>query len=237
MKKITFLVPIIGFMLFFACSKDSSKSYEYWNEQVNAKAQELNTLLESVPCTNIEEFEIIQHPYYTYYLVHSSLKKQFEKLQLELDHLQGERNKAAEREGKIFNDAQRFSMPAPNPPVGKVCHNGKAKLRFAYELSLEEVNAELPKRLKELQEFYKDVTCSNPNDWTSHFLRTGCCMEGIAVHKTIRSNEMIEKIQLYNRLMENKLHLDKTNCQGGCPNMASPVQCRDGKPFIEVFKS
>ncbi|MDR3009898.1 MAG: hypothetical protein LBV59_18325 [Sphingobacterium sp.] len=237
MKKITFLLPIIGFILFLACSKDNSKSYEYWNEQVNAKAKELTTLLQSVPCTNIEEFEIIQHPYYTYYLVHSSLKNQFEKLKEELDYLESERNKAAEHEGKLFNDAQRLSMPIPNPPVGKVCYNGKAALRFAYELSLDETNAELPKRYKELKEFYKDVTCSNPNDWTSHFLRSGCCMEGIAVHKTIRSTDMIEKIELYNRLMENKLRLEKTKCEGGCPNMARPVQCKDGKPFVEVYKS
>ncbi|GAA0885618.1 hypothetical protein GCM10009120_42170 [Sphingobacterium siyangense subsp. cladoniae] len=237
MKKIIFIVPIIGLILFFACSKDSSKSYEYWNEQVNAKAQELNKLLESIPCTNIEEFEIVQRPYYSYYLVHSSLKNQFEKLNLELAHLQDERNKAAEREGKTFYDAQRLSMPIPNPPVGKVCYNGKATLRFAYDLSLEEIHTELAKRLKELKEFYKDVTCSNPNDWTSNFLRTGCCMEGIAVHKTIRSTEMIEKIELYNRLMENKLRLEKTTCQGGCANMARPVQCRDGKPFVEVYKS
>lgn len=141
--------------------------------------------------------------------MHSSLKNQFEKLNLELAHLQDERNKAAEREGKTFYDAQRLSMPIPNPPVGKVCYSGKAALRFAYDLSLEEINTELAKRLKELKEFYKDVTCSNPNDWTSHFLRTGCCMEGIAVHKTIRSTEMIEKIELYNRLMENKLRWRK----------------------------
>jgi hypothetical protein len=62
-------------------------------------------------------------------------------------------------------------------------------------------------------------------------------MEGIAVHKTIRSTEMKEKIALYNRLMENKLRLEKTTCQGGCANMARPVQCKDGKPFVEVYKS
>lgn len=237
MKQTIFILPIIGFILFLACSKDNSKSYEYWNEQVNAKAKELNTLLKSVPCTNIEEFEIVQHPYYTYFLVHSSLKNQFEKLKLELDHYQDERNKAAEREGIFTPVLQNSVMPAPNPPLGKYCHNGKAKLRFADDLSLAEINIELPKRYKELQEFYKDVSCSNPNDWTRHFLRTGCCMEGIAVHKTIRSNEMTEKIALYNRLMENKLFLEKTYCPGNCPNMAKPVQCKDGKPFVEVYKS
>ncbi|MGE8378275.1 MAG: hypothetical protein ACN6PN_07995 [Sphingobacterium sp.] len=237
MKKIIFTIPIIGFLLFLACSKDSSKSYDYWSELASKKAEEISTLLQSVPCKNIEEFEIIQRPYYTYYLVHSSLKSQFEKLQQELDYLQDERNKAAEREGKIFYETQLMSMPVPDPPLGKVCDNGKAMLRFAHNLSLEEINVELPKRYKELQEFYKDVVCSNPNDWQSHFLRTGCCMEGIAVHKTIRSNEVIEKIQLYNRLTERKLSLEKTTCQGGCPNMARPVQCRDGKPFVEVFKS
>ncbi|WP_343562299.1 hypothetical protein [Sphingobacterium sp.] len=237
MKKIIFTLPIIGFLLFLACSKDNFNSFEYWDEQVIEKTEELTTLLQSVPCTNIEEFEIIQQPYYTYYLVHSSLKSQFEKLKQELDHLQDERYKAAEREGKIRYEALDFIMPIPNPPVGKICDNGKPKLRFAHDLSLEEVNVELPKRYKELQEFYKDITCDNPNDWQSHFLRTGCCMEAIAVHKTIRSAEMIEKIQLYNHLTERKLSLEKTSCQGDCPNSARPVQCRDGKPYIEVYKS
>jgi hypothetical protein len=60
MKKIIFILPIIGLIIFFACSKDSSKSYEYWNEQVTAKAQEINKRLESVPCTNIVEFVVVR---------------------------------------------------------------------------------------------------------------------------------------------------------------------------------
>lgn len=232
MKKIIFSLPIIGLILFLACSKDSSKSYEYWSGQVNEKVQEITSLLGTVPCTNINEFEIIEHS--SYYLVHSSLKNQFEKLLQELDHLESQQQKAAQREG-IY--AATLDPLPPNPPLEKLCDNGKAVMRFAHNLSIEEINAELPKRYKELQEFYKDVTCTNPNDWTSHFLRTGCCMEGIAVHKTIRSKEMVEKIGIYNRLMENKLRLDKTTCQGDCPNMAKPVQCKDGKPIVEVYKS
>ncbi len=234
MKKILFSLPIIGLILFLACSKDSSKSYEYWSEQVNKKTQEISTLLESVSCTNINEFEIIKRS--NYYLVHSSLKSQFENLSKELDHMLDEQDKAAAREG-IMNIYPTLDYIPFNPPVKKACVNGKATLLYSKDLSLDEINAELPKRYKELQEFYKDVTCTNPNDWTSHFLRTGCCMEGIAVHKTIRSTEMKEKIELYNILMENKLRLDKTTCQGDCPNMAKPVQCKDGKPIVEVYKS
>ena len=236
MKKIIFTVPIIGFLLFIACSKDSSKSYDYWSELANKKAEEISTLLQSVPCTSIEEFEIIQRPTFNYYLVHSSQKNQFEKLRKELDYLQEELYKAGEREGKILYDIISDQI-LTEPPLGKVCDNGKAKLRFPRDLSLEEINVELPKRYKELQEFYKDVTCTNPNDWNSHAFRTGCCLEGIAVHKTIRTKEMLEKIEIYNRLIENKHRLEKTSCQGGCPNMVRPVQCRDGKPFVEVFKS
>lgn len=237
MKNTLFTLPIIAFLLLLGCTKDSSKSYKYWSEQVNQKTQEITTLLESVPCTNIDEFEIVKQS--NYYLVHLSLKKPFEKLRKELDHLLDEQHKAAEREGIVCYDVQPlFSFPPPNPPLAKACQNGKAVMRYAHDLSLDEINTELPKRYQELQDFYKDLTCTNPNDWSSGFLRKGCCMEGIAVHKSIRSNEMIDKIEIYNSLMERKLGLEKTNCQDrNCPNRARPVQCKDGKPFVEVFKS
>ncbi|MCW8312440.1 hypothetical protein K7A41_14505 [Sphingobacterium sp. InxBP1] len=231
MKRIRFnYYLLIGVILFLACSKDSSRSNEYWSQRVNEKIQEIHTVLESVPCTNINEFEIIKQS--DYYIVHHSVKPQFEKLQQDLDYLHRKQNEAAEREGIML--IEHGYSPPINPPVGKVCQNGKAVLRYARDLTLEEIDIEIPRLYKELEEFYKDVPCTNPNDWTSHFLRKGCCFEGIAVHKSIRSNEMVEKIELYNRLVERKLHLEKTVCQGDCFSMAKPVQCKNGKPIVEL---
>jgi len=231
MKRNLFYLPMMTFLLFFACSKSEPQSYEYWSKLVNEKYQEINLLVQSVPCTDIEAFQITKMGA-SYYLVHPSIKTQFDKLQTELQQLEKERGKAASREG-ILSD----SYMLPNPPVRKVCDQGKPKLIYVQNLSIDEINAELPVRYKEIQEFYQDIPCTDPNEWTSYFLRTGCCMEGVAIHKTIRSEEMVAKIELYNRLMEAKMHLEKVHCEGGCPNMAKPVQCKDGKPIVELYKS
>ncbi len=165
------------------------------------------------------------------FLVHPSIKTQFDRLIAELEHLQVEASKAAEREGTyIYSDI----IWMPNPPVRKVCEDGKPKLVFAQDLTLEEIDGELPPRYEDIQNFYNDVPCINASDWQSQFLRTGCCMEGIAVHKSIGTDEILEKIHIYNRLVEVKLAIDKTTCPGGCPNFAKPVQCIDGKPVVEL---
>jgi hypothetical protein len=212
----------------FSCEKEEKKSYLYWSNLVSEKHAEINTLTQSVPCADIEEFELVNQS--GYHLVHPSVRTAFDRLMDELQYLQSEAGKAAAREG-ILNDL----MWAPNPPLRKVCSEGKPKLVFAQQLSLEEINEELPVRLEELENFYNDVPCTDAGEWTSYFLRTGCCMEGIAIHKTIRTAEMFDKVHIYNRLMEAKLALEKPDCrESNCPTQAKPVQCIDGKPVIEM---
>lgn len=226
MKRILLLLVAAAFL--YSCEKEEKHPYAYWSNLVSEKYGEIHTLTQSVPCTDIEEFEIVHKS--GYHLVHSSIKEQFDQLMVELEQLQSEASKAATREG-ILND----SMWAPNPPLRKECADGKPKLIFAQDLSLEEINAELPVRYEELENFYNDVPCTDADEWSSYFLRTGCCMEGIAIHKTIRTAEMFDKIHIYNRLMEGKLWLEKVKCVGvDCPNMAKPVQCIDGKPVVEM---
>lgn len=231
MKRNLLYLPAITFLLFFACSKSEPQSYEYWNKLVNEKHQAINLLVQSVPCTNIEEFEIVKVNL-SYYPVHPSVRAQFDQLQNELLQLEKERDKAASRE-EILLDV----FGHPNPPLRKICDQGKPRLIYAKDLSIDEINAELPIRYKEIQEFYQDIPCTDPGEWTSYFIRTGCCMEGIAIHKTIRTEEMITKIECYNRLMEAKMNLEEIHCEEICPNMAKPVQCIDGKPVVELSRS
>ncbi|HMR18015.1 MAG TPA: hypothetical protein PKA53_01835 [Sphingobacterium sp.] len=229
MKRI--LLLFVAATLLFSCEKEEKKSYLYWSNLVSEKHAEINTLTQSVSCTDIEEFEIVNRS--GYFMVHLSIMLKFDQLMVELEQLQSEAGKAATREG-ILNDM----MWSPNPPVRKVCADGKPKLIFAQNLSLEEVNEELPIRLEELENFYNDITCTNADEWTGYFLRAGCCMQGIAIHKTIRTAEMFEKVHIYNRLMERKLSLEKMDCKDmNCPNEAKPVQCIDGKPVIEMTSS
>lgn len=234
MKKCLLLIPIITTFLLFGCKKNEQRSYEHWSHLINEKYFELNQLLQSVPCTNINDFEIIKIGSYfssSYYLVHPNVKEKFEITLNELEELTQKLNEAASREG-ILNS----SPPIKIPPLNKACIEGKPKLIYAKDLSIEEINAELPSRYEQIQSFYNDVPCTKPNDWSSHFLRVGCCHEGIAIHKTIRSEEMYDLVQIYNQLMERKLYLENTNCglNNTCKTFAKPVICLDGKPFVEL---
>lgn len=189
-------------------------------------------MTQSVHCTEINDFETVQIGH-NYLLLHPSIKGQYGKLMQEYEYLQTQAGKAAGREG-ILNDI----FAPPNPPVRKQCQNGKPTLIFAQNLTLEEARSELSTRLAEIKAFYNDVTCTNANDWSAYGIRTGCCIEAIAIHKTIKTVEFIQKIDLYNRIMEQKMTLEKVSCAGipPCANSIKSIQCVDGKPVIEMAK-
>lgn len=208
MKKTTFL--LLTTLLLLSCKSDKEYPYEYWSQLVDEKHKEIVALTESVTCTDIEEFETI--PFGAdmapqYYLRHFSIELAFDKLLAELDHLQSERILAAAREG-IYS-----AMWMPNPPIRKACQDGKAKLIFAQDLSLEEVNEELSIRYEEIKNFYNDVSCTDSEEWSVGLLRRlECCYEPIAKHKRIASIEINEKIGIYNHIMNRKHQLENTSC-------------------------
>ncbi len=230
MKKNFFLLFVTLFLL--SCESDKDNSYEYWSRLVSAKHSEITALTLSVPCQDIEEFEIIplQGMFTDYFLVHPSIKTAFDKLFAELEELRSEMYEAASREGIYFD----FIMH--NPPLHKACKDGKAKLIFAQDLSLEEINEELPVRYEEIKNFYNDIICTDPDDWTVFRLHLAeCCFEPVPLHKTIHMQEALEKMELYNRLIERKRHFENTSCyQTRCEAKVKPVTCVNGKPAIEM---
>lgn len=231
MKRITFFY-VFTMVLFLACSKNESepKSYEYWNNLVNEKREEIFTLVQSVPCTVIDEFEIIKKN--GYYLVHPSVKVDFDNLQGELEKLEVERNAARAREGWIGD----LPLTIPSHPVRKICDNGKPKLVYVKDLSMEEINAELPVRYTEINNFYKDQVCSDATQWIGRYIFSGCDVEPIAVHKTIRNEEMVSKIDIYNQMMVMKIQHEKQSCDVKVRFdkvfETKPVICKDGKPTV-----
>ncbi|WP_144062764.1 hypothetical protein [Sphingobacterium paucimobilis] len=228
MKRST-LFHLCMVILFIACSKSEPKSYEYWNNLVSEKYEEINALVQSVPCTDIEAFEIIKRN--GYYPVHFSVRKQFDRLQVELEQLQQERNIASSREGMLSDIGPRI----PNHPLRKVCDSGKAKLIYVKDLSMEEIDSELPVRYKEIKAFYKDVRCTDASQWTGHYIFSDCKMEAIAVHKTDRHEEMLERIDIYNLMKMRKAASENLNCNKTSSNSVfsiKPVECRDEKPVV-----
>ncbi len=225
MKKIILFLFLTGMLL--SCSKEE-KSFSYWSELASNKYEEIIKLSQSVACQNIDEFEI--KPFaYSYILLHPSIQKEFNKLIKEYERFQLKASQAA-GPGQVYNTL----MPEPNPPLAKRCIDGKPSLIYPKDLSLDEAKAELESRSLILQDFYKDVPCTKAEDWFIARIRTGCCQEGIAVHKTIKTGEFLNHLHIYNRLMERKMTLEKVNCMGtqDCPQSSLPVQCINGKPVI-----
>lgn len=223
------LLSTLFLTLFFSCQKsEGTGSFEYWSRLSHQKYLEMQDLTESVPCGDIDAFEIVQAESH-YFLVHPSIKSRFEKLKSEYHSLLSKMYEAANREGRVFD------MLPPSPPLRKLCQDGIATLVYAYQLTIEEVNTELPGRYEEIMNLYHDIPCTDAADWQSLFLRVDCCYEGVAVHKTIRTGEFIEKVEIYSRLIERKLYLGNESCEAGnCKIFATPVQCVDGKPFVEL---
>ncbi len=232
MKKHT-LLQIFILALFLACSKNEPKSFEYWDDLANKKRSEITALTQSIPCSNIEEFGIVSTGG-NYYPVHLSIIEKFARIKLELEDILREREIAGSREG--FAWAREESL-LPNPPVRKVCQNSKPLLIYSHDLSLEEVNLELPIWYEEIKTFYENVSCNDANQWTGRYiLSQNCSIEAFAVHKTVGKEEMDNKLDVYNMLMVRKMSLEKTKCESGFPAEKlvknQPVICEAGKPVV-----
>lgn len=227
------LLNLLILILFFGCSKNETKSYEYWNDLTNKKYAEINILTQSVACSNITEFEIVAIGR-SYYAVHPSVRERFDILRNELEELERERGIAGSREG--FAWAREESL-FPNPPVRKVCENGKPLLIYAQNLSLEEVNSELPIRHEEIRTFYQNISCTDANQWNGRYIISqNCGFEAFAVHESIRKDEMDTKLDVYNMLMIRKMTLEGTKCEQAFLTdkllKNEPVKCEAGKPVV-----
>lgn len=224
---------LIVFILLLGCSKSEEKSYVYWNNLVNEKYAEIGELLRSVPCTSIDAFEIVKKG--NYYLVHPSTKQSFEKLYAELEQLEKERGIAGNKEGWI---GDKPLLPN-NPPIGKICKDGIAQLVFAKDLTLDEVNALIPNRYEAIQDLLSGISCTDASQWSVRYLWSNCSVEAVAVHKSIKSEELNDMLDAYNRLWERRISLERpTDCDYSKfvskvnASNTIPVICKEGKPEI-----
>lgn len=227
------LLNLLILTLFLGCSKSEPKSYEYWNDLTNKKYAEINVLIHSVSCSNIEDFEIVATGR-NFYAVHPSIRESFDRLKAELEGLEREREIAGSRES--FAGATEQSL-FPNPPVKMMCENGKPLLIYANNLTLDEVNLELPIRYDEIRTFYENVPCTDANQWNGRYiLSQNCSVESFSVHKTIRKDEMNTKLDVYNMLMIRKMALERTKCETAFLTKKllsnEPVKCEAGKPVV-----
>ncbi len=165
---------------------------------------------------------------HNYFLVHPSLQARFDRLLAEYDDYFNKMLDAAEREGIIYD----FSYPIP--PIKVVCRDGKATMLFVQDLTIQEVNEELPKFKNIIKDFYKDVNCTDPSEWSSMLLIVNCKYEGFAIHKTIKTEEFKELLLNYYQLNNRKNQLENIKCDGMSSNKQATISCKDGKPVVTI---
>ncbi|MVZ67694.1 hypothetical protein GQF61_17790 [Sphingobacterium sp. DK4209] len=224
MKKATTIVLCSLLWLFASCSKD--KNDEYWQKKADDKYQEIENLVYSVSCENIDDFEIMSYNS-TYFPVHKNIKSRFENL---IEEHRYYRTKWFDIEPQI-----NFSLNVwvINPPVELICHQGRPKLRYAQDLTLEETNKFILSNYKKLKEFYNDVPCTDPKDWQAIIVSKDCRCEFVTAHKTIRVSEFYELLNVQKVLDWQWRVLSEVKCDEPCTIKLGPIICKDGKPYVQ----
>lgn len=225
-----------GLIVFFllattACQK--SETYEELSKIAHDKYLEIKALSESRSCTDLDEWQMktIYYSCWYHFAIHQDDVEEFERLAEEYIVAQKRADEAGDRPILFY-----LSLCGPNPPAMMTCEAGKPKLVHAYEIDdLSVVESELASRYDEIMSFYAGVPCTDPEDWTSRIMRNGCCYEGVAVHKTIKTWEAIELLYIHGGLNAQKMRLIETECNyEACNYSIGSVQCRDGRPYVEM---
>ncbi|SFS69853.1 hypothetical protein [Sphingobacterium wenxiniae] len=225
-----FFALFLGSLIFTSC--DKSDSYAVLSERAHQKFLEIKALSEQNSCADMDKLSIKKVPYSCghYFAIHENQISTFEKLTKEYLALQAEADNAKDRPIIYY-----YSPCVPYPPLEIICENGKAKLLYPYEIQdIEKLSTAIEKSWESLKHFYDAVPCTNASDWRTQAILTGCCYEALAVHKTIRTDEFIEKTYLHTNLVGMKRMLEKTECSTVyCNNSFKEVKCVDGRPTVE----
>lgn len=90
-------------------------------------------------------------------------------------------------------------------PIKIGCKENKAYLVFTYNISLEDLNIEMPKLYTEIKNHYNSLTCENINNLTGAALYTDNVKEAIAIRAT--DLDLWQKVQTYKLLNRRKAEL------------------------------
>lgn len=212
--------------IFSGCSKE--KDYTYWSDKMNEKSKEIETLVYSVPCSDIDEFQPMLAG--IYYPVHPTVKERF--LQLASEYREYY-NKwyATNPQSPVIHPIDPF------PPIDKVCRDGKPKLIYPKDLGLDEVKQAIDQYLSKLRDLSKDTPCNNPEDWVVYSFRLECCPEFIPVHKELYREHYYSLGQPLYALFERMHELDKTECDVPCNTPEQHIVCKDGKAVVEAKRN
>lgn len=233
LQQFAFKLFSLVILVLFTISCQKSDSYKELSKIANEKYLEIKALSESRGCGDLDKWQIktIYYSCWHHFAIHQDDLEKFEKLAVEYLEAQ-KRADAAKDKPVLFH----YSPCEPNPPFKIVCDAGKPKLLHPYEVDhVAVIQAELENRYHDIKNFYADMDCTDPEEWSSRWINVACCYEGIAIHRTINTNEFLELLYIYSSLNWQHNRLTETNCtNAGCKIFFKPVQCIDGKPYVEL---
>jgi len=237
MKFIKLISYLFLFMLLFsACKKDDFTS-EQWSAKAEEKKAEIDKLIASEKCENLNEWNIEKVSNFwcghVYFPVHKRFKSQFNKLWEEYLALRSNEVNTGIKEGIIYEPCEEYIL-FNSEPTQLSCVNGKAKLLYIKDLSLSESKIRIAPLKIKIDKYLNNLTCSGTENWGTTILLKDCGVEHIAYIRTAERPEIMKDIALYNSLKKNIIEREKPNCSTGKYTYPKGVKCVNNKPVVEL---
>lgn len=237
MKFIKLISCLTLFMLLVsACKKDDITS-EQWSVKAEEKRAEIDKLIASEKCENLTDWNIEKVDNFwcghSYFPMHKSIKKQFEKLWKEHLALRSKEVDAGIKEGIIYEPCYEDIWHV-SEPTQLVCENGKAKLLYIKDLNLADSKAQIAPIKIKIDNYLASLNCTGTSNWTTTILLKDCGFDYIPYLTTANIIDIKKDISLYNSLKANILQREKPNCPTGKYTYPKGVKCVNNKPVVEL---
>lgn len=224
--------------LFSACKKDDTTSQQ-WEDLANKKREAIAQLIATEPCTDISKWNIEKVANYwcghSYFPMHKNIKAKFDKLWNEYIDLQSKAEKAGVKEGIIYELCEE-NILHQTEPTQLICENGKAKLLYIADLSLEESKAQIiPVKIK-IDTYLANLTCNGIDNWTTTILLKDCGYDYLPYLRTADVTEIKKDVARYNSLKINIMKHEKPDCSTGRYIYPTGITCVNNKPVVELYE-
>lgn len=226
-NKLFFLLLLV---LTFGCAKED-KNYSYWNDLATAEWSKIQELTKGYSCQDMDKLTLqtIEDICPFNWIVHSKDLNRFQELNKQY---QKYRTKALHAKDAPYSTALVDCLS--NMALKIDCKDNKPAIITVMDLDLPELNSQISELQEEIKHFYDDVPCTQSNDWIgSYHLASDCKLEGVAIHKTIKTKEFGRLLNLINMCVFRKNTLEGINCNYKFPNSVT-VTCQQNKPKVDL---
>ncbi|UIR56079.1 hypothetical protein LZQ00_17670 [Sphingobacterium sp. SRCM116780] len=229
---------LILFLTVFSCNKEHLTSTEL-GELASKKRQEIQNLIAKKTATNVDEWYVKKAPNYwcgnSYFPMHKSLEKDFDKLWKEYHNLVSQEVDAGIKEGIIYEPCEYFFW-YQEEPIRLIIENNVAKLILASDLSVEESQSMLPELEKKIQTYNNNLQCTGTEKWETTGLIDGCNRTFLLYQPDKDYSEIKKIVGLYNALNMNIFNKLQTSCGNQANMQIETITCENNKPVIHYKK-